>query len=775
MKVKDYLINEVKADLSDPSVKKGAKLAHQLIQIIETNPDNIEVQTKAASAILSAIKSLLSTLSYDSIKSFHGAFNHILGNNISKKLSKDADAIIIDAENKASKTGGSTEELPKGTGEKKPEETGGEKKPEETGGEKKPEETGGEKKPEETGGEKKPEETIGSVIKTADGREINITQVSKQATDLILSNDVMEDRNKNVYMRFFKDVDDLTNLPRDESIKRAEEIVLEYGLETNKNGELYVNNARLSKDDHDNTRKGIKKYSKYYVNLFNHYDVDLSYQETEKNPASILGATAKPELDRDTIRTSQSDEKVAKLFDKPPFDTFETKYKSVYAPVDSDGLLLDNEKGINSKAYLEHSINSNTALTKSTEAARRLADAGKIDPKVVTTFENLTNDLQKVLKDYDIPSEMASKAIGDLYSNAAVSLYNLDENIANGVMKQFAEMALYDTEIANGEECYLPANGSFPSGDKLKISSEGKGSNKVERITAISVKYGLAGGKFGYYGFPGETAQYQRYHPDEKKRKMLSSSPGKTGHLLGIGDDFIDDDSKYEELMKNSGFGSSIKDIKAFREFIKKHKQDTQEIIASKNGNLSKSRKLIDSLDVKAVEDMMKYIDKDELIKILGSDNAKLAMTKGPACLMCMIGFSNLLITSNGLDVIEHNHQHFEDGAYHTSTDDYKTGTNKIKHWKYIWRPSGVRTQGGAASYNSKRKDLDIDKSYKEPDMIIKNGDDDDNDIILKPDGTEKIVKKKPEKTNKPEENKNDSKIYDILQKRLGILLEKYL
>ena len=59
--------------------------------------------------------------------------------------------------------------------------------------------------------------------------------------------------------------------------------------------------------------------------------------------------------------------------------------------------------------------------------------------------------------------------------------------------------------------------------------------------------------------------------------------------------------------------------------------------------------------------------------------------------------------------------------------------------------------------------------------MIIKNGDDDDNDIILKPDGTEKIVKKKPEKTNKPEENKNDSKIYDILQKRLGILLEKYL
>ena len=104
-------------------------------------------------------------------------------------------------------------------------------------------------------------------------------------------------------------------------------------------------------------------------------------------------------------------------------------------------------------------------------------------------------------------------------------------------------------------------------------------------------------------------------------------------------------------------------------------------------------------------DELLKVVDKDKLIELIGKDNASIAL-KGPGQLANILTFSGTLRTSNGLPDIEHNHQEYSDGKYVSKTDTHEAGTSNIKLWKLIFRAFDDRGGGLIASFNSDRKEL---------------------------------------------------------------------
>ena len=234
-----------------------------------------------------------------------------------------------------------------------------------------------------------------------------------------------------------------------------------------------------------------------------------------------------------TKKTSKNDKGVQEFFNRPPYNRLDGNFHQMFGPTGEDGNLL-MPSSQHSKEYLKQSITENDALDKTISKLQELEKTENVSPKIREALVKHKENLNSIYDNYDIPSKEASQAIGDSYAVMAESINVESPTLAGAMMKNMAEMALYDTELANGEEVYLPSHGSFPSGDKLRVTRDGN--NKVERVASVSVKYGRAG-KYGSFGFPGETGQYQKYHPDEEYRDRLNSRPGDEGYNLGVKDD----------------------------------------------------------------------------------------------------------------------------------------------------------------------------------------------------------------------------------------------
>ena len=115
-------------------------------------------------------------------------------------------------------------------------------------------------------------------------------------------------------------------------------------------------------------------------------------------------------------------------------------------------------------------------------------------------------------------------------------MHKADPDVGGSMIKNMAEMSLYDTEIAGEKEAYLPSAGTFPSGDKLRVDRDGSG--KVERVASVSVKYGKSG---QFYGFPGQTDKYEKFHPEADDPKSdfherHANRAGRAGHVTGVND-----------------------------------------------------------------------------------------------------------------------------------------------------------------------------------------------------------------------------------------------
>ena len=143
-----------------------------------------------------------------------------------------------------------------------------------------------------------------------------------------------------------------------------------------------------------------------------------------------------------------------------------------------------------SKEYLKQSFD-NPAIDKTIEAAQKLVDAEQLDEKFVTALKEHKERLSKVLSEHEIPSEEAKDAINDSYNELFSNLHNSDSDAASAVIKQIAENNLYEQELVNGEEVYLPSSSNFPGGDKILKTD-------TERVDLISCKFGKSGRTYGF-------------------------------------------------------------------------------------------------------------------------------------------------------------------------------------------------------------------------------------------------------------------------------------
>jgi hypothetical protein len=519
----------------------------------------------------------------------------------------------------------------------------------------------------------------------------------------------MSDDDKKLFDNF---KDDFTKLSSSPSKEIAQQMVDKYGLTISSNGKkVYMRNINFE------ARKilGANKATQFIKDTVeNSLGEPLKGASKGVDVKQAVTTTSKPDLE--TKRTATEDKNVKQLFSKSPYDRLNPNFHQVFGPTDKSGNLVYPSGGKNSKAFLQQSLDENNSIRKTINKLEELEKTENVSPKVRQSLEQHQKNMENIIKTMKIPSKQAAQAIGDSYAVMAESINTESPTLAGAMMKNLAEFALYDTEVANGEEVYLPSDGSFPSGDKLKVTRDG---GKVERVASVSVKYGRSG-KYGSFGFPGETGQYQKYHPDTEYRDRLHSRPGDDGYDIGVKNEIIRDDEKMNKIVDESGLGDAIKDrdklfsvirenldeiekLKKEIDYEQKPKRSSGKPPAWKQLNVKKKEIL--ALEENLAKKMEEHIDSDKLESIVGNDNAKIMM-KNPASMVSALTFVSTLKTSNGLDVIEHNHQEIKDGKYESHTDTAEDGTDNPKNWKFTWRAYDSRAGGLIASFNSDRKDM---------------------------------------------------------------------
>tara|TARA_Y100001963_G_scaffold154492_1_gene243410 strand:+ start:534 stop:2483 length:1950 start_codon:yes stop_codon:yes gene_type:complete len=519
----------------------------------------------------------------------------------------------------------------------------------------------------------------------------------------------MSDEDKKLFNDFKKDFIELQSTP---SKKLAQQMIEKYGLEASsgKKPKVYIRNINFEARKilgQNNATKFIKDTIEGALGK------SLKGATKGINVKQEVITTSKPDLE--TKRTAKNDENVKSLFSQKPYDRLNPNFHQVFGPVGDDGNLIYPSGGKNAKAYLKQSLSENNSIRRTIDKLKELEKTENVSPKISETLENHQKNMESILNKYDVPSKEASQAIGDSYAKMAETINIESPTLAGAMMKNLAEFALYDTEVANGEEVYLPSDGSFPSGDKLKVTRKG---NKVERVASVSVKYGRSG-KYGSFGFPGETGQYQKYHPNPEYRDRLHSRPGDDGAELGVKDDIVQSDKQMNKIIEESGLGEAFTNSKEVVNVIRENLSEIRKLKEEigfeqrpKRGTkppawkqLNIHRERIEQLEKDLSKKMKKFINVDKLNELVGSDNARVIMSR-PGCMVTSLTFASALTTSNGLDVIEHNHQEIKDGKYESHTDTAEDGTMDLKNWKLTWRAWDSRGGGLIGSFNSDRKEL---------------------------------------------------------------------
>tara|TARA_R110001592_G_scaffold247049_3_gene509071 strand:+ start:2668 stop:4662 length:1995 start_codon:yes stop_codon:yes gene_type:complete len=544
----------------------------------------------------------------------------------------------------------------------------------------------------------------------------------------------MSDEDKQLFDDFKNDFSELNKNP---SKELAQKMVEKYGLEVSSNGKkVYMRNINFEARKllgQNNATKFIKD------TIENASGEKLKGGGKGVNVKQEVTTTSKPDLA--TKRTAAEDSNVQELFSQSPYDRLGSEFHQVFGPVGENGNVL-TPSNKHSKTYLEQSIRENNSIRNTIEKLKELEETENVSPKIRQALEEHQATIEKISKTMKIPSTEAAQAIGDSYAKMAETMSTESPTLAGAMMKNMAEMALYDTELAAGDEVYLPSAGSFPSGDKLKVTRDG---GKVERVASVSVKYGKSG-KYGSFGFPGETGQYQKYHPDPAYRDRIGSRPGDNGYTMGVKDDIIQSDEQMDNIVQESGLGGAIKDKKklygAFRNqidemnklkkeigYVQNPKSDASKLAKKyKKGKVWTPPEMEDEYKrlramppawqqlnivkdkIKAIEDKTRKeiessLDVDKLSELIGKDNTRTILNH-PGAVVSALTFSSTLKTSNGLDVIEHNHQEIKDGKYESHTDTAEDGTIDLKNWKMTWRAYDSRGGGLIGSFNSERKEM---------------------------------------------------------------------
>ena len=489
---------------------------------------------------------------------------------------------------------------------------------------------------------------------------------------------------------FKSDMEDFLQNPTKE---KAQQIAEKYKLSQNASGtKLYL--GILAGDNRKilGTGSALVKELGEVLNKF----VPLKEKgDVQKRAMDLLQGASKPGL-KTVIKSD--DEGVKKLFSNPPYDRLDEKFHQIFGPTDKQGRSLRPSNKY-AKEYFQQSVSENESLDKTINALEQLEQDGTASPKVREALEKHKQRMLEIGKKFNgLKADERRRLVEKSYSDLAREMHEADSDVARGLMKNMAEMALYDSELAGGDEVYLPSAGTFPSGDKLRIDRDGSG--VVEKVAAVSVKFGKSG---GFYGFPGESTQYQKFHPDEDKRTHMRNRVGHPGHAVGVRDDLIQDEQKFNTMIEESELGDAIKDSEKLRNTLIDAQKRIDEIrsqIEDENGkykkkDLVKIRKELEQVNKDMIKTLEESVDVDELENLIGKPNTKMFMSGGCNAVN-LISMAAVLKTSDGLDTIEHNHQIIDEDGLKSETDK---GTPNLKDWKFQFRAFDGRGGGLLCGY----------------------------------------------------------------------------
>lgn len=449
------------------------------------------------------------------------------------------------------------------------------------------------------------------------------------------------------------------------------------------------------------------------VDIFEKLGINLrTAKQGDKVVKDRLSAASKPKMgtpsygvDRAGKRKKDpsipADPVVKKLFESMPF--IPEEFRSVFGPTEN-GQLMDNSGGKNAEAYFRHSVEQNTSLQETEKVLREEGMEGMAD-----SIARHRQRMQKILENFSSmnPAER-EKAVQDSYAQMAVELHKPptgDSELCGSIMKNIAEINLYDQEIAAGKEVYLPAPGSFPGADKLVRVG---GGTKGERLAGISVKYGKSG---KVYGMPAQSSTITLFHPDDFYHNITTGRPGVSGFELGVRSDCLEKEN-WQKLMDGSGHGSGFgsKESEALRraciaaaQFIEK-KRGSGKVT---NIGVRNAFAAAEESDAAAAIHGILFGDPeskektDRMIRTFGEERTKL-LRNNPLAFASVLAVDSAIVTGQGFPQLLHCHQEIEktDGGDVRFAQAVEEGTTDLDCWHYNFRATDERGGGIIMGYN---------------------------------------------------------------------------
>ncbi len=386
-----------------------------------------------------------------------------------------------------------------------------------------------------------------------------------------------------------------------------------------------------------------------------------------------FSSAAKPDLGDENIVKPSQDDGVANYFSSHKvLQKIRPNLHGLFGVKDDNGK-VKMPSSEHSKDYLAQSIN-NPALENTIDYAKKQIKNGTIDEGILSSLEDHQKRMQDVLNNYDIPSEEAKQAIADSYNDLMVGLHKADDEIANSIMKQLAENNLYEQELANGEEVYLPSAGNFPAGDKIKGGT-------LEKVSLISCKFGKAG---RVYGCPANSKTICELHQNESKQNNQGQYLGEDGYTLLINDDLIKGEDKSSTVSKTENFiKDTLNEVNLGNTFTDEETSKISIIVADYMEEINRIKKEVSdsnpadvgtywkrfSKKLEDVEDDYKkrlgdVITTEHASSLIGKNNAKNLVQKGGVkveALMSAIEIANNIRTNESLNDLEHNKQFYDE------------------------------------------------------------------------------------------------------------------
>lgn len=496
--------------------------------------------------------------------------------------------------------------------------------------------------------------------------------------------DVLSDEDRKTAEEFQKDYDDFKANPTKE---KALKLVEKYDLKRNQNGKKIYPGTISASHRHifNGSGAGLQGNTKVIGALEKYLgqQLPLATKGDKLNPSTPMGEATKPKSHQFGSPVKASDDpNVDKIYEpdnNPAFDDFEEKYKGVYGPTDKDGNLL-----YPSSKYPYEYMNQNIdSLDEAIEKAKELEKPPmKLNPKVRKAMEEYKSEQKRIMEKYKgkLPSKEAAKELKKAYANYSQKLISVDPKLAKSMLKNQAEVFIYNYELARGDEVYLPSHPSFPGADKLIRTSDG--TTEGEQVSGISVKVG-ADGSVKVMGFPTETKQMLRFHKSREYRNNTTSQPGKKGYAVGLKDEVVDNDESMDKLMSESGMDKVITDKKEYYRLLREYKEFmikfNEENDYNGKGLLTKEAKeKLVAKKKELLEKINKLVDKDKLTELVGEKNSKSLLKTSPTKLLQGMNYMAACNTDGGIQGLRSHSQKITDDGIDMATKDFPNDFKKL-------------------------------------------------------------------------------------------------